>query len=114
MEEFAVCGHNILGPIYLVVFITLGAFIFANLVVAVVVTNLVCAWSIGMQTMVMVMVFLQEWVIAQKNERLKKFTRKQDARYLPSSAYEDLFSTEASKIPQVNNPGPSYTYLPLH
>ena len=40
-DEFRVCGHNILGPIYLVVYITLGAFVFANLVVAVVVTNLV-------------------------------------------------------------------------
>lgn len=38
------CGHQIVGPIYLVVFITIGAFIFANLVVAVVVTNLVLNW----------------------------------------------------------------------
>ena len=41
VQELNRCGHNILGPIYLVVFITIGAFVFANLVVAVVVTNLV-------------------------------------------------------------------------
>lgn len=41
VDELDQCGHDILGPIYLVVFITIGAFIFANLVVAVVVTNLV-------------------------------------------------------------------------
>ena len=35
------CGNYVLGAIYLLVFITIGAFIFANLVVAVVVTNLV-------------------------------------------------------------------------
>lgn len=39
--ELTECGHQIVGPIYLVVFITMGAFVFANLVVAVVVTNLV-------------------------------------------------------------------------
>ncbi len=43
VEELNECGSPILGPIYLVVFITVGAFILANLVVAVVVTNLVCA-----------------------------------------------------------------------
>ena len=41
VEELNMCGSNILGPIYLVIFITIGAFILANLVVAVVVTNLV-------------------------------------------------------------------------
>lgn len=41
VQELNGCGHNIVGSIYLVVFITIGAFIFANLVVAVVVTNLV-------------------------------------------------------------------------
>ena len=35
------CGNDILGALYLIVFIMIGAFIFANLVVAVVVTNLV-------------------------------------------------------------------------
>lgn len=37
------CGFQVIGAIYLVIFITIGAFIFANLVVAVVVTNLVHA-----------------------------------------------------------------------
>ena len=41
VEELNNCGQSILGPIYLVVFITIGTFVFANLVVAVVVTNLV-------------------------------------------------------------------------
>lgn len=41
-RELNQCGYSILGAIYLTVFITIGAFIFANLVVAVVVTNLVC------------------------------------------------------------------------
>ena len=40
-DELDSCGNSILGSIYLVVFITIGAFVFANLVVAVVVTNLV-------------------------------------------------------------------------
>ena len=35
------CNNYVLGAIYLLVFITIGAFILANLVVAVVVTNLV-------------------------------------------------------------------------
>ncbi len=35
------CGNYVLGAVYLLIFITIGAFIFANLVVAVVVTNLV-------------------------------------------------------------------------
>lgn len=41
VQELNSCGKDILGPIYLVIFITVGAFVFANLVVAVVVTNLV-------------------------------------------------------------------------
>ena len=40
-NELNSCGNSILGAIYLVIFITIGAFVFANLVVAVVVTNLV-------------------------------------------------------------------------
>ena len=40
-QELNSCGYSILGAIYLLIFITIGAFIFANLVVAVVVTNLV-------------------------------------------------------------------------
>jgi cation channel sperm-associated protein 4 len=40
-NELNRCGNSILGAIYLVIFITIGAFVFANLVVAVVVTNLV-------------------------------------------------------------------------
>jgi len=39
------CGNYVLGAIYLLVFITVGAFVFANLVVAVVVTNLVRSWD---------------------------------------------------------------------
>lgn len=35
------CGYFEVGAVYLVIFITIGAFVFANLVVAVVVTNLV-------------------------------------------------------------------------
>lgn len=81
VDEFTTCGHNILGPIYLMVYITLGAFIFANLVVAVVVTNL-------------------EWVIEQKNERIKKITSKKDATQLPSSACEELFNIAPSQIPK--------------
>lgn len=41
VDELNSCGQEILGPIYLTVFITIGTFVFANLVVAVVVTNLV-------------------------------------------------------------------------
>ncbi len=41
VEELNSCGQRIFGPIYLVVFITIGTFVFANLVVAVLVTNLV-------------------------------------------------------------------------
>ena len=40
-KELNACGNAVLGAIYLVIFITIGAFVFANLVVAVVVTNLV-------------------------------------------------------------------------
>ena len=40
-NELNSCGNSILGAVYLVIFITIGAFVFANLVVAVVVTNLV-------------------------------------------------------------------------
>lgn len=39
--ELNECGYSILGALYLVSFVTLGAFVFSNLVVAVVVTNLV-------------------------------------------------------------------------
>ena len=42
-RELNECGNGVLGAIYLLIFITIGAFIFANLVVAVVVTNLVSA-----------------------------------------------------------------------
>lgn len=90
VEELNVCGHNILGPIYLVVFITLGAFIFANLVVAVVVTNL-------------------EWVIEQKNERVKRFTSKQHATSLPPT-HEELFTT--TQIPQVKHISSILFYAP--
>lgn len=99
MEEFTGCGHNILGPIYLVVFITMGAFIFANLVVAVVVTNLVMIVNLCITSRFSFV--LQEWVIEQKNERVKKFTNKQDVTDLPSSAYEDLFNIVPSQIPRV-------------
>ncbi len=40
-RELNACGNAVLGAIYLLIFITIGAFVFANLVVAVVVTNLV-------------------------------------------------------------------------
>ena len=41
VRELNDCDHQIMGSLYLAIFITIGAFIFANLVVAVVVTNLV-------------------------------------------------------------------------
>lgn len=41
VDELNNCGNSVLGPIYLVIFITIGTFILANLVIAVVVTNLV-------------------------------------------------------------------------
>ena len=40
------CGYFEVGAVYLVIFITIGAFVFANLVVAVVVTNLVSGSSL--------------------------------------------------------------------
>jgi len=40
LENFNKAGEEVLGSIYLIVFIILGAFIFINLIVAVVVTNL--------------------------------------------------------------------------
>ncbi|XP_064384548.1 cation channel sperm-associated protein 4-like isoform X2 [Halichondria panicea] len=46
-RELNACGNAVLGAIYLLIFITIGAFVFANLVVAVVVTNL--EWSIAEQ-----------------------------------------------------------------
>ncbi|CAI7990968.1 Cation channel sperm-associated protein 4, partial [Geodia barretti] len=46
-EELQQCGYFEVGAVYLVIFITIGAFVFANLVVAVVVTNL--EWAIAEQ-----------------------------------------------------------------
>ncbi len=41
ITELNDCGHSILGALYLSSFVTIGAFVLANLMVAVVVTNLV-------------------------------------------------------------------------
>lgn len=41
------CGYYAMGAVYLLIFITIGAFVFANLVVAVVVTNLASDWGGG-------------------------------------------------------------------
>ena len=45
---------------------------------------------------------MQEWVIEQKNERIKKIIRKKDATELPSGACKELFNTASTHIPKVN------------
>ena len=47
------------------------------------------------------LIIMQEWVIEQKNERIKKIISKRTARKLPSSAYEELFNEALFQIPKV-------------